>query len=156
MQEETVQATAVPATAPDSTAPAKAAVSVRYEGNNSKRWDGKVVKLGHELLEGQELLVGNAVEMPWKGKGGKVTIWKGVIVSDKDETAPATKKRKSKLIYMFDAFSHLHIYYLQLKNNLRLLQKVANEDVVASHCKKWTKSFKLALVSKIQMLLAYL
>lgn len=103
-EETSPLATAVPTTAPDFTIPAKgkASVHVRYEGNNSKRWDGKVVKMDRDWMEdvcSQELVVGTAVEMPWRGKGGKMVLWKGVIVSDGDneETPSACKKRKSKL-----------------------------------------------------------
>ena len=47
------------------------------------RWDGKIVKMDRAWLEdvcgSQDLLVGAAVDMPWRGKGGKTAIWKGVI-----------------------------------------------------------------------------
>ena len=108
MQQETMQATAAPATDSGSTPPAKP-VCVRYEGNQSKRWDGKVVKIDRAWMEdncSQDLRVGAAVEMPWRGKGGKTKVWKGVIVSDDDNKeavlASSSKKRKSKLVYMYD------------------------------------------------------
>ena len=105
-QEETIQTTAVPATGSGSTPPA-ASVSVRYEGNGNKRWDGKIVKMDRAWLEdvcgSQDLLVGAAVDMPWRGKGGKTAIWKGVIVSDDylPVDASASKRNKSKLIYNY-------------------------------------------------------
>ena len=98
-QEETIHTTAVPATGSESTPPA-ASVSVRYEGNRSKQWDGKIVKMDRAWLEdvcgSQDLLVGAAVDMPWRGKGGKTAIWKGVIVSDDylPVDASASKRRK--------------------------------------------------------------
>ena len=52
-QEEIIQATAVPATASGSTPPAQAesqSICVRYKGNQSKRWDGNVVKIGRDWL----------------------------------------------------------------------------------------------------------
>ena len=107
-QEVTMQATAVLATAPDPTSPAT--VCVRYEGNQSKRWDGKIVKLDRAWLEevcGQELLVGTAVEMPWKCKGGKTELWKGVVVSDEpEEQLHHGKKERVSRSYCY-WFSHL-------------------------------------------------
>ena len=107
-QEVTMQATAVLATAPDPTSPAT--VCVRYEGNQSKRWDGKIVKLDRAWLEevcGQELLVGTAVEMPWKCKGGKTELWKGVVVSDEPEEQlhHGKKKGKPKLLLLVQSFT---------------------------------------------------
>ena len=102
-QEETIQTIAVPATGSGSTPPA-ASVSVRYEENRSKQWDGKIVKMDRAWLEAvcgsQDLLVGAAVDMPWRGKGGKTAIWKGVIVSD-DYLPVDASARKSKLIYNY-------------------------------------------------------
>ena len=57
---------------------------VRFDGNNSKRWDGKEVWLDAEVLdelyESNELYHGADVIVPWKGKGGKISHWKGVFV----------------------------------------------------------------------------
>ena len=57
---------------------------VHFDGNNSKRWDGKEVWLDTEVLdelyESSELFHGANVIVPWKGKGGKISHWKGVFV----------------------------------------------------------------------------
>ena len=57
---------------------------VRFDGNNSKRWDGKEVWLDTEVLdelyESSELFHGADVIVPWKVKGGKISHWKGVFV----------------------------------------------------------------------------
>lgn len=75
-------------------------VWVRYEGNGSKKWDGKVIEVEAAWLEedcGQELQVGAEITMPWKGKGGKIVQWnQGVIVEDKEPSKPQPKKKKSK------------------------------------------------------------
>ena len=50
---------------------------VRFEGNQSKRWDGKEVELDGGWLESlytpQELTTGSELSLPWPGKGKKVT-----------------------------------------------------------------------------------
>ena len=75
-------------------------ISVRFEDNDSKRWDGKevevpektVVRLGECTVEGLE-----RAQVHWPGKGGKSggKIWNCVVLppvsSDPeadDETAP--------------------------------------------------------------------
>ncbi len=61
--------------------------SVRYEGNNSKRWDGKEILIDGEWLEDlynpEDLVVGKEVLLPWAGKRGKVVEWKGILVGPK-------------------------------------------------------------------------
>ena len=58
---------------------------VRYEGNNSKRWDGKEIWLEatvlDELYEPTQLTYGSHVSIPWKGKGGRISYWNAVIVN---------------------------------------------------------------------------
>ena len=57
---------------------------VMFEGNASKKWDGKTIAVEEEDLEGEcsgaDLSLGAVVELPYPGKGGKVEHWKGVIV----------------------------------------------------------------------------
>ena len=57
---------------------------VRFENNNSKRWDGKEVWLDatilDELYSTSELFNGANITVPWKGKGGKITHWKVVFI----------------------------------------------------------------------------
>ena len=57
---------------------------IRYEGNSSKRWDGKEILLDAEWMEGlyseSELVAGKKLSLPWQGKGGRVTYWRAVLV----------------------------------------------------------------------------
>ena len=63
--------------------------SIRYEGNNSKRWDGRIIKLDGEWLESlyerSVLIEGKRVDQPWALKGGAIQVWKGVIVKEDEE-----------------------------------------------------------------------
>ena len=56
---------------------------VKYQNNNSKRWDGREIRVDSEYLESlydPSLLVpGFEVSIPWKGKN-TTTHWKAVIV----------------------------------------------------------------------------
>ena len=58
--------------------------AVRFEGNQSKRWDGKEVWLEAEVLDelydASELVDGANVVVPFRGKGGKITHWKAIFV----------------------------------------------------------------------------
>lgn len=73
---------------------------IRYEGNNSKRWDGKVIWIDasvlDELYDETELTNGSHVVVPWKGKGNKISHWKAVLVD------PACLMRQGieKTLYM--------------------------------------------------------
>ena len=67
---------------------------VRFEGNSSKRWDGKEIWLDREVLDElydpTELCHGANVVVPFKGKGGKITQWNAVFVdSEKVSQTPA-------------------------------------------------------------------
>ena len=57
---------------------------VRFEGNNSRKWDGKEVWVDPEVLDelydSSELFHGAKIKYPWRGKGGKITHWNGVFV----------------------------------------------------------------------------
>jgi len=65
---------------------------VRFEDNNSKKWDGKEVWLDayvlDELYDSKELLHGAKISVPFKGKGGKITHWNAIYV-DPEEPAPS-------------------------------------------------------------------
>jgi len=56
---------------------------VRFEGNNSHKWDGKEVWVDPEVLDklydSSELFHGAQIQYPWRGKGGKITYWNGVF-----------------------------------------------------------------------------
>lgn len=64
---------------------------VRFEGNNSKRWDGKEIWIEAEVLDElyseAELVHGAEITMPWRSKG-KITHWKAIFV-DPDVKTPA-------------------------------------------------------------------
>ena len=56
---------------------------VRFEGNNSKKWDGKEVWLDAEVLDElyskNELVHGCKITVPWKSKK-KITHWNAVFI----------------------------------------------------------------------------
>ena len=57
--------------------------TVRYQDNNSKKWDGQ--KDGDWLLglyDHSELVPGKKLELPWRTKGGKTTYWKAIVVDN--------------------------------------------------------------------------
>ena len=66
---------------------------VRYEGNGSKRWDGKTIfvdsKALLDLYDCKELVPGKEVSIPWKSKTKGVEHWKAIIVD-------ITQKEQSK------------------------------------------------------------
>ena len=57
---------------------------IRYEGNGSKRWDGKEILVDKDWLESLydpvSLVDGKAVVLPWSGKKGAYRDWKAVVV----------------------------------------------------------------------------
>ena len=67
------------ADAPDTPHPATRRYFVTFEGNQSKRWDGKEVELDGGWLESlyswEELTAGRKLSLSWPGKGKKVTNW---------------------------------------------------------------------------------
>ena len=75
---------------------------VRFEGNNSKKWDGKEVWLDpyvlDELYDPKELLHGAKLSVPFKGKGGKITHWNAIYVDPSHSNSakePAATTEKS-------------------------------------------------------------
>ena len=64
---------------------------VRFEGNNSKRWDGKETWIEAEILDElyseAGLKHGAEIMVPWRSKG-KITHWKGIFV-DQNVSTPA-------------------------------------------------------------------
>ena len=70
-------------------------VLIRWEGNNSKRYDGtkeeillsNVVAINKTAViepSFDQLSVGDHIEYEFVGKKGKVQLWRGVVVSDPD------------------------------------------------------------------------
>ena len=61
---------------------------IRFEGNQSKRWDGKEALIEYDWLKEQvgatQLSPGNKVNIPWPTRGGEVQYWKGVVVNNDD------------------------------------------------------------------------
>jgi hypothetical protein len=58
---------------------------LRYIGNNSKKWDGKEILVEAETLMDdytpEDLVEGKVLQLPWKGKGGKMRQWNLVVSS---------------------------------------------------------------------------
>ena len=79
-------------------------ICVRFEGNQSKRWDGKEVLIDYDRMKEQidatQLFPGSAINIPWPIKGGETQICKGVVVSvdgasmGQDTATTAEKKAK--------------------------------------------------------------
>ena len=59
---------------------------IKYQDNNSKRWDGREIWVNAEFIEDhydpQDLVPGFKVSFPWKSKN-KITNWNAVIVDPK-------------------------------------------------------------------------
>ena len=73
---------------------------IRFEGNSSKRWDGKVISLSSEQIEDiyhpSQLVPGFIVTLPWPSKGSKkVTNWQAVIVDPTEKTETKTSSEFS-------------------------------------------------------------
>ena len=62
---------------------------VRFEGKNSKRWDGKEVWIEADILDelynNANLVHGAEIMVPWKSKG-KIMHWKGIFVNHNAQT----------------------------------------------------------------------
>ena len=78
--------------------------SVRYEGNASKRWDGREILLDADWLETlyqpSQLVEGKVLSLPWRGKGGRIVHWRAILIpSTPSRSAPipaTTSSSKSK------------------------------------------------------------
>ena len=70
---------------------------IRFEGNESKRWDGKEVELDGGWLESlylqEDLTAGSKLSLPWPGKG-KVTNWSVIVLDQNASERPREKKRE--------------------------------------------------------------
>ena len=57
---------------------------VKYENNNSRRWDDKMVMIDEEWLHSvcntSEIHCGDKVKLPWTAKKGKMQYWNAVVV----------------------------------------------------------------------------
>lgn len=67
---------------------------LRFEGNDSRKWDGKEVTVEPEQLEGTydpaDIVPGAVVQVPYPGRDGEIELWKGVIM-------PKPVEREGKL-----------------------------------------------------------
>ena len=84
---------------------------VRFEGNNSKRWDGKEswveAEILDELYSEAELVHGAEIMVPWRSKG-KITHWKGVFI---DQKALAGIYAAYSYSYIQQSNMHVHPSY---------------------------------------------
>ena len=84
---------------------------VRFEGNNSKRWDGKESWIEAEILDElyseAELVHDAEIMVPWRSKG-KITHWKGVFI---DQKAPAGIYAAYSYSYIQQSDMHVHPSY---------------------------------------------
>ena len=72
---------------------------VQYEGNGSKRWDGKTISVDSKTLllsyNPEELIPGKEISIPWKIKSKGIEYWKAIIVQKKPPSAeqpPSTEE----------------------------------------------------------------
>ena len=81
---------------------------IRFEGNNSKRWDGKVISIPSSQIEDtyhdqSQLVPGFMITLPWPSKGSKKVInWKAVIVEPKVEKENSKSSSRS-CVYLHGA-----------------------------------------------------
>ena len=87
---------------------------VRFEGNSSKRWDGKEVYINADVLDElyseYELVHGAPVTVPWKSKG-KITHWKAIYI-DSSHTQQLTQQpnlESGKFPYIYNYYIAIHI-----------------------------------------------
>ena len=80
---------------------------VQFEGNNSKKWDGKEMWIDAEALDehykASELVHGNSVIVPWRHKGGKIKHWKAIYIDPAAQPAakPAEESRETFVIKIY-------------------------------------------------------
>jgi len=67
---------------------------VRFEGNDSRKWDGKEVyedkEVLDELYDSSELVHGAKISYPWRLKGSKLTHWNAIFVDPMVSSSAAT------------------------------------------------------------------
>lgn len=72
------------------TAKAQKEYTIKFKGNSSGRWDGKVIAVDAEWLEElyskEELGPGRIIELPWEGNDGKTVDWRAMIVTLPDQS----------------------------------------------------------------------
>ena len=74
---------------------------IKFEGNNSQRWDGKVISIPSSQIEDtyydqSQLVPGFIITLPWPSKGNKKVInWKAVIVEPKMEKESSNSSSRS-------------------------------------------------------------
>lgn len=73
---------------------------VRFEGNQSKRWDGKEVLIDYdwikEEVDATQLLPGSTINIPWPIKGGEIQNWKGIVVNIDDASVSQSHTSNTK------------------------------------------------------------
>ena len=82
-------------------------ITLRYQGNNSKKWDGKLILQDKSYLESLgyvNLVPGTVVELPWKKKRGGTEFWSAIVES-------GTGKFKVVVITNIITFSYNNTYF---------------------------------------------
>ena len=74
---------------------------VKYENNNSKRWDGKTVVIDGDWLQNvcgnnTEIWCGDKIKFPWTAKKGKVQYWNAVVVDNTDAQSKTNNTSTAK------------------------------------------------------------
>ena len=82
---------------------------IRYENNQSKRWDGKELLVDKDWVDElypDGIYPGKQLELPWTGKKGKTVMWNAVVQckkqhmedqQDDQPKSPKVKQTKSKI-----------------------------------------------------------
>ena len=107
---------------------------MKYEGNNSKQWDGREILVDKSYLESlydtDELQPGMLVTLPWTGKGGRASSWKArIVVESKAKAIESTLKG-----YNFFCWIAIIIYFLYIgKGKGKSKGKVAAKGCTGMH-----------------------
>ena len=83
-------------------------VCLRYEGNNSKQWDGKIISVEREWIKeatgNDDLAPGKHLTIPWPIKGGGIEEWKAIVVeeslSNKQKKESSVKKKAEGMCFI--------------------------------------------------------
>ena len=79
---------------------------VQFEGNNSRKWDGKKVYIEREVLDelynSTKLIHGAKILYPWRGKDRKLTHWNAIFVDPVVSGSAATGSSISSCITTTD------------------------------------------------------